>query len=1063
MKCYIAMNMKNQVITLHKTKLNVQLLAEKGLFLRERMNHSDHFTFIDDVDEHTIEHDILLWQEKAGGNGEREAFLKRLEIEDLTLHDARYVLRPVKWKDNAPFPAWVQIIDEIHALLPITVNELKTKLLYQPKIEKIDTYYAILPFIYYAENQLLLKLGRNRSHFHDDALANFTEDLAKQLDRLIIKTCKHEFEKYLKKKHPLFVLLRDQVTIEKNLAEWKVFQEQLLAGRWLDLVTAYPVLARLVSVVISNWINHIIQFAERLRNDLNILSLTFNNGKPLGKIYAVEAGVSDVHHRGKSVVIITFEAGVTIVYKPRSLAIDIALTNWFEYMRKNDVQFDLIMPKAIDRSKYGWMEYIEHKPLQNAEDAHTFYFRAGILLGVIYMFGGNDFHFENIIASSSYPVLIDTETLFLHKVKPFNSDGEKRAATEKAEQIINSSVLRTGLLPIWRKSAKGKAFETGALTCKACGEYHLPVYKGEKLDVHSYMNDLIAGLKRFFTFIEENRENLLTEHSIIDKLFSRCYFRYIVRPTQTYGDLLDQAIKPQCLTDGLRYSIELERIAQAYLLYASKEKLIHLWHMYIYERNALEMRDIPIFYSKAKELSIKDGEKVLYEGYFAEHAIQNCKQIISQLDEKEKRWQIGLIHSSLAMHRASVHTTHIDAPSKEKVAQHLRVDDDLLLREAMNIYDEIVARKICGDHGDFTWIVKRFDLQSEKISPGYIGYSLYDGIIGISTFMAALYAVTQNEEIKKQTLTLLTPLRARLYASYNPLPIHRMALGLGSGVSGIIRGLMLIGQYLQQEEIIYDAIKVAKKVRHMQIDRSNKLDIMQGAAGLINVLAELYNNTVNEEIVALAKYCGENLLISDRMVDDSEHNVGSTIFSYALIMDKLGQITGDDKYKKVALEVIKNKDIFNHLSIQKGEHLRKESMNVSLCSGLAGVGIALTSMLTFCENRQNKKLLKQEIEAIVQRMTSHNVELRDHYCCGMSGVIDFLIEASDVLNRPELLTESRKQMGIIIARKAQAGRYKLNEPEHEILFNPSFFQGLAGIGYQMLRCIKPNEIKSVMY
>ena len=73
-----------------------------------------------------------------------------------------------------------------------------------------------------------------------------------------------------------------------------------------------------------------------------------------------------------------------------------------------------------------------------------------------------------------------------------------------------------------------------------------------------------------------------------------------------------------------------------------------------------------------------------------------------------------------------------------------------------------------------------------------------------------------------------------------------------------------------------------------------------------------------------------------------------------------------------------------------------------------------------------------------------------------------LLAASQKLSRPQLREIARKRATWLVANAEQAGAYKLfpNLPRH--VFSPSFFQGTAGIGYELLRLAYPELLPSVL-
>ncbi|MBX4341401.1 DUF4135 domain-containing protein, partial [Mycobacterium tuberculosis] len=68
---------------------------------------------------------------------------------------------------------------------------------------------------------------------------------------------------------------------------------------------------------------------------------------------------------------------------------------------------------------YGWQEYIAYRECLTEEELKRFYYRQGGYIALLYFFRSSDFHFENIIASGEFPVLIDLETLFSNHLDLF--------------------------------------------------------------------------------------------------------------------------------------------------------------------------------------------------------------------------------------------------------------------------------------------------------------------------------------------------------------------------------------------------------------------------------------------------------------------------------------------------------------------------------------------------------------------------------------------------------------------------------------------------------------------
>lgn len=153
--------------------------------------------------------------------------------------------------------------------------------------------------------------------------------------------------------------------------------------------------------------------------------------------------MSDAHNGGKTVFKLTLSNNKTIVYKPRSLKLDRYFNEVLEWYNSQCVKYPIYQPKIIDRETYGWMEFIENKKCQKESELEEYYYKIGVMLGLLYLLRTTDIHYENIIAFSANPVLIDLEALFHNRFHIL----EQNTAPGKITGIIEGSVRNVGILP----------------------------------------------------------------------------------------------------------------------------------------------------------------------------------------------------------------------------------------------------------------------------------------------------------------------------------------------------------------------------------------------------------------------------------------------------------------------------------------------------------------------------------------------------------------------------------------------------------------------------------------
>jgi lantibiotic modifying enzyme len=73
-----------------------------------------------------------------------------------------------------------------------------------------------------------------------------------------------------------------------------------------------------------------------------------------------------------------------------------------------------------------------------------------------------------------------------------------------------------------------------------------------------------------------------------------------------------------------------------------------------------------------------------------------------------------------------------------------------------------------------------------------------------------------------------------------------------------------------------------------------------------------------------------------------------------------------------------------------------------------------------------------------------------------------LLVAAQKLLRPNLLETVNKQASWVVERAKQLGGFHLFPQLPKDVYNPGFFQGTAGIGYEFLRLPYPNLLPSVL-
>jgi type 2 lantibiotic biosynthesis protein LanM len=211
----------------------------------------------------------------------------------------------------------------------------------------------------------------------------------------------------------------------------------------LVLLREYPVLARQLALRINQWAEFSLEFLGKLAADWRTIQTSLGGESDPGMLDEVTGGAGDRHRGGRSVVIAKFSSGLRIVYKPRSLSVDVHFQELLEWLNARAGWAPFRTLRVLDRGEYGWVEYVAAQGCSSTAELTRFYERQGAYLAVLFALEATDFHFENLIAAGEHPVLPDLEALF----HPRTGAADLRQAEALAGNAIAHSVARVGLLP----------------------------------------------------------------------------------------------------------------------------------------------------------------------------------------------------------------------------------------------------------------------------------------------------------------------------------------------------------------------------------------------------------------------------------------------------------------------------------------------------------------------------------------------------------------------------------------------------------------------------------------
>jgi type 2 lantibiotic biosynthesis protein LanM len=300
-----------------------------------------------------------------------------------------------------------------------------------------------------------------------------------------------------------------------------------------------------------------------------------------------------------------------------------------------------------------------------------------------------------------------------------------------------------------------------------------------------------------------------------------------------------------------------------------------------------------------------------------------------------------------------------------------------------------------------------------------------------------------------------------------------MGIGGATGVSAIIYTFVKVSQFLD-DDLLQDAQSLSAWLTPECIAADTQLDILSGAAGAILGLLSLYRATKTTEVLDKAIVCGQHLLTHQvshagapkawqtfGAVPMTGFSHGAAGISYALL--RLYAATQDHQYLEAAQEGMEYERSVFSVSHANWPDFRRPGQTENpvfvsqWCHGAPGIGLGRLGSLEVVKTPK----IEHEIAMALRNTQLHALQAVDHLCCGNLGRVEVLFIGAQSCARPDWYQAAFQGAMHVVARAKQTGAYQLfaNLPH---VFNPGFFQGTAGIGYQLLRLARPAQLPSVL-
>lgn len=868
------------------------------------------------------------------------------------------------------------------------------------------------------------------------------------------------------------------------------FIEKLLQpSGLLPLLEEYPVLARQLVETINLWVSYELELLTRLCNDWPEICHNLSPRSDPGEIIAIHTGQGDTHRSGRSVAVLICRSGLHLVYKPRSLAVDAHFQELLSWVNQQGFQPAFQTMKIITRDHYGWTEFIAARPCSSTEQVERFYQRQGGYLALLYALEATDFHAENLIAAGEHPFLIDLEALFHAAI----NNPASAAASSPAQQTIEHSVLHTSLLPqrIWsnRQSQgidiSGLGGTNGQISPTPMPSWtdvgtdnmqlhlepveislgaHRPTLDGQEVETATFCDAIITGFSAIYQLLIQHHTELL--NSILPS-FANDEIRCLVRPTRFYVTLLTNSYHPEILHDALDRDRFFDR------LWIVPQDQPYIAEIIAAERSDLLQGDIPLFTTTPGSHNLMSSQRDIIPDFFTKTGFAMVEQHLQSFDARDLQQQIWFIKAAFAS----------CVPATEQYFQHIEyisscppATPERLLEAAKKIGDRLDALALRQDT-TIEWLgLQQVREQAWQIMP--TNSDLYNGTAGIALFLAYLGKFTATASYTTLARQTLDSSRRHVY-DYLKHP-ELCTTGAFTGLGSFIYLLTHLGALWSDQTLYREAKNLVHQISPL-ITNDQSLDIVHGSAGYIATLLGLDKVSPSADVLAAALQCGDHLIAcaqhtskglgwikppyKNPLTGFAQGNAG-IIWS----LFKLSQQSGEERFYHTAVAALEyernlySEEKRNWPDVRQVQQLAAQNIQpeqppatfmVNWDQGAPGIALARLDALQSC----NDPNTQTEIVAALQTTITQGFGTNHSLGHGDLGNLDILLTTQHIFI-DEDYQEHIQQLTASLLHSIEVQGCLTGAPTG--IETPGLMDGLAGIGYALLRIFCPQQMPSVL-
>jgi len=1043
----------------------------------------------------------------AYAKGDRDALIRRLEWDSLTETAVLRALSKILNEKPGEPPSWMRPLEDLLPRYGVgdrgspSLAEEPQVALFEPGEEPafVELWN---PFVLWARQRLL--------EMAPDALTLLEPRASRDLERHLVDQIVWTSGLAVHERFRRFLAEDGGPTTGADGRDGRViydrFLESMFRGGFVDFVKQFSGLARQLCRILETWLDAACELLRRLAVDIERIETTFDGVRPPGRLIRIQTDLSDPHNGGRRVLGLTFESGLRVIYKPRSVELEAAYNRFLGWLIEAGLESTPAPIRIISGEGYGWVEHVVPEPVATRDEVAEYFRRAGVLLCITHVLNASDLHVENVIARPGGPVVVDLETILQPRYRKRGPEYESGDQPGDPEPEVRDSFLDTGLLAAFQVDLDGRIQDIGGLTGGAPPTQHarrwtsinsdamhpvwkrvpdpqrnVIVFRGEPQKPEVFADEITAGFTAAYRFLKDHRDAILSEDGPLSWFRGR-QTRFVYRPSDVYAQVLYHLRTPRYQRDGLSQGLLIDSLNR---VFSEQRSRPGVWPLVAGERRALQGLDVPYFTVPTDRSDVRSSDGETLVEFFDAAGLEIMVERLRDLDESDLERQLQMLTrvlftpgdpatASAARARDSSKGS-ADEPDAEAPGDGGGCDP--LVGVAASLAAEV--RRVASEaaDGSLTW-VGREPANPQKDADPLDHVSLYNGDVGVLLFFAALARVTGNE-VDRQTVLAGLPRIAAVFDGESGSDVSSpMALGACDGLGGIVYALTLIGILVDDPDAVRLALSVARRIDETSIASDTTFDVAGGGAGAILGLLALGAHTGEPWLVERAAACGDHLVSAAApapgeglgwanpdglMLAGLAH--GAAGIGAALA--RLYEVTGRDVFRETAEEGYRyERSLFDYETLNWPLLRRPESdgepdriFMTTWCNGAPGIALARMDALGVIDGRE----VQAEIAVALEITERFGVDALDHLCCGNMGRVETFLTAGLKYGSVEFTRAAAMRTVMVVQRFLSTGSLGLHLPGTDgpdVV--PGFFQGHSGIGYQLLRFVRPDLIPSVL-